>query len=355
MTNGTPVDVPPGAPPDTLLDALVRLGLVGDGDGEAVTGRPLTGGVSCEVWRIDLPGGRGAVCVKHPLEQLRVAGEWRVSTERTHWEARWLRLAADVLPDGAACPVRGFDETGPVLVLGWLDPEQHPLWKSQLMEGRVDAGTAAEVGRRLVAVHGASAAPAYDLGAWEKARPLFTALRVDPYLRATARHHPDLAGRLEELAVGLEQAAYTVVHGDVSPKNIVVGPGGPILLDAECAAPGDPAFDLAFCLNHLLLKAVRHPEHRAGLARAATALRTGYLHGVTWEDPADLDRRAAALQPALALARVDGLSPVEYLTEDHGRPQVRRAAVPLLRLPPADTTELVDRWLKSTEPEEHPA
>ncbi|MFF3490469.1 phosphotransferase family protein [Streptomyces sp. NPDC002795] len=350
MTNGTPVDVPP----DTLLDALVRLGLVDAG--EPVIGRPLTGGVSCDVWRIDLPDSRGTFCVKYPLERLRVAGEWRVSTERTHWEARWLRLAADVLPDGAACPVRGFDEAGQVLVLGWLDPGQHTLWKQQLMEGRVDACTAAEVGRRLVAVHAASAAAGgYDLGAWEKARPLFTALRVDPYLRATARHHPDLGSRLEELAVGLEQAAYTVVHGDVSPKNIVVGPGGPILLDAECASPGDPAFDLAFCLNHLLLKAIRHPEHRAALVRAATALRTGYLGGVDWEDPADLDRRAAALQPALALARVDGLSPVEYLTEDHGRPQVRRAAVPLLRLPPADTTELVDRWMMSTETEERPA
>ncbi|MGW2342343.1 phosphotransferase family protein [Streptomyces sp. NPDC001661] len=342
-----------GTPPDALLDGLVRLGLVGAG--ETVTGRPLTGGVSCEVWRVDLPDGRGPVCVKHPLERLRVPGEWRVSTQRARWEARWLRLAAEVLPDGAACPVRGFDEPGPVLVLDWLDPGQHALWKEQLMHGDIDARTAAEVGHRLVAVHAAAAAPTYDLGAWEQARKLFTALRVDPYLRATARHHPLLEGRFADLAAGLERAAHTVVHGDVSPKNIVVGPGGPILLDAECAAPGDPAFDLAFCLNHLLLKAVRHPEHRESLARAAAALRGGYLGGVDWEDPADLDRRAAALQPALALARVDGLSPVEYLTEEHGRPQVRRAAVPLLRFPPADTTELVDRWLMSTEPEEHPA
>ncbi|MFI5664176.1 phosphotransferase family protein [Streptomyces sp. NPDC051684] len=349
MTDG----IPPGTPPGAMLDGLVRLGLVGAG--ETVTGRALTGGVSCEVWRIDLPDGSGPVCVKHPLERLRVPGEWRVSTARARWEARWLRLAAEVLPDGAACPVRGFDEPGPVLVLDWLDPHQHALWKQQLMQGDISVPTAAEVGRRLVAVHATAAAPTYDLGAWEHARTLFTALRVDPYLRATARHHPDLERRFADLAAGLERAADTVVHGDVSPKNIVVGPCGPILLDAECAAPGDPAFDLAFCLNHLLLKAVRHPAHREALARAAAALRGGYLGGVDWEDPADLDRRAAALQPALALARVDGLSPVEYLTEDHGRPQVRRAAIPLLRLPPADTTELVDRWLMSTEPEEHPA
>jgi hypothetical protein len=339
--------------PADFAAALHRLRLACPG--HEVTGRPLTGGVSSDVWMIELPDGGGRVCAKRALERLRVAGEWRVSTGRARWEARWLRLAAEVLPDGAACRVRGFDERGLVLVLDWLDPGEHLLWKGELAAGRIDPATAAAVGARLSAVHSASAAAnGHPLADWEPARPLFDALRIDPYLRAAARARPEAADRLAELAAGLERAAVTVVHGDVSPKNILVGPEGPVLLDAECASPGDPAFDLAFCLNHLLLKAVWHPSDAPALATAARALAGGYLAGVDWEDPAGLGRRAAALLPALALARVDGLSPVEYLTEAQGRPVARAAALRLLgERPPATPDALIDRWLELTRPEEN--
>ena len=39
-----------------------------------------------------------------------------------------------------------------------------------------------------------------------------------------------------------------------------------------------------------------------------------------------LEQRAAALLPGLLLARVDGKSPVEYITDDAQREPVRRAA-----------------------------
>ena len=105
---------------------------------------------------------------------------------------------------------------------------------------------------------------------------------------------------------------------------------GPVLLDAECAWWGDPAFDLAFCLNHLLLKTLWVPSARAGFAACFDALADAYLAGADWEDAAQLERRAAALLPGLLLARVDGKSPVEYLTEQAQCDTVRRAARPLL-------------------------
>ena len=91
-----------------------------------------------------------------------------------------------------------------------------------------------------------------------------------PYLLATARAHPDRAAALESLAETTARTKFTVVHGDVSPKNILIGPRGPVFIDAECAWFGDPAFDLAFCLNHLLLKCLWVP--------AAAAAPSGLRH-----------------------------------------------------------------------------
>ena len=123
------------------------------------------------------------------------------------------------------------------------------------------------------------------------------------------------------------------MHGDVSPKNILLGARGPVFLDAECAWFGDPAFDLAFCLNHLLLKTLWVPSAERELLASFDALTEAYLRGVDWEPAATLEERAAQLLPALFLARIDGKSPVEYLTDDASKNAVRRAARSMLQQP----------------------
>ena len=127
--------------------------------------------------------------------------------------------------------------------------------------------------------------------------PAFHALRLEPYLLATARVHRDLAPTLESLAERTATTKLTVVHGDVSPKNILLGPRGPVFLDAECAWFGDPAFDLAFCLNHLLLKTVWVPSAASRLLESFDALSRAYLAGVDWEPPAALNGRTATCCP----------------------------------------------------------
>jgi Ser/Thr protein kinase RdoA (MazF antagonist) len=175
----------------------------------------------------------------------------------------------------------------------------------------------------------------------------FDALRIEPYLRATARAHPDLRGRFDSLAAVTTGTHLAVVHGDVSPKNILLGPDGPVLLDAECAWFGDPAFDLAFCLNHLLLKAVRLPRHATELLSAAQALVEGHLRHLDWEPPGTFDQRVAALLPALALARVDGTSPVEYLDAAQ-RQLVRTTGRTLLQHPAPTLAAVLDHWERAT-------
>ena len=121
--------------------------------------------------------------------------------------------------------------------------------------------------------------------------------------------------------------AVALVHGDVSPKNILVGPQGPVFLDAECAWWGDPAFDLAFCLNHLLLKCLwTPPAARRASSHAFDALATRYSQAWIGSRATNSKRRTAALLPGLLLARVDGKSPVEYITDDAQRDAVRRVA-----------------------------
>jgi hypothetical protein len=117
-----------------------------------------------------------------------------------------------------------------------------------------------------------------------------------------------------------------------------------VLLDAECAWWGDPAFDLAFCLNHLLLKCLWVPQAASALINSFDALARAYLRRVDWEPPESLERRAAALLPGLLLARVDGKSPVEYLTAETQWRIVRRCASELLRQPVSRLAEVAAAW-----------
>ena len=137
---------------------------------------------------------------------------------------------------------------------------------------------------------------------------------------------------------------HVLVHGDVSPKNILVGPQGPVFLDAECAWYGDPAFDLAFVLNHLLLKCVWQPAHHLAYLASFDALSQTYLKAVNWEDPTALEARTCALLAGMLLARVDGKSPVEYITTDTQRDTVRRFAIPFLKHPALQLQTLRQHW-----------
>ena len=302
---------------------------------------PLTGGVSSDIWRVDLDNGR-SLCVKRALPQLKVAAEWMAPVSRNAFEWAWIRFAFDLLPDAVPRPL-AHDEAAGLFAMGFLDPASHPVWKQQLLVGHVDPATAAAVGRTLGVLHGASAHRA-DLAAAFDTGESVHALRLEPYLLATARRHPDLSARLTELAQHTAAWRISLVHGDVSPKNILVGPKGPVLLDAECAWYGDPAFDIAFCLNHLLLKRLPRPDRARELHAAFIAFVEAYFTTVSFEAHHGLEARAAKLLPALFLTRVDGKSPVEYVTQESDRQSVRALAIPLIVKPPSSLRQIASHW-----------
>jgi aminoglycoside phosphotransferase (APT) family kinase protein len=227
--------------------------------------------------------------------------------------------------------------------MAYLSPAEHRLWKTELLLGRSDPSVAEMVGDKLGRIHSAfsqdPAAPDHF-----PRDDIFYAIRLEPYLVATGRAHPGLSDSLQALVERTLSTKRSVVHGDISPKNILIGPHGPVFLDAECAWFGDPAFDVAFCLNHLLLKCVASPQSSAEHLAGFDALRQAYLARVKWESADALEARAASLLPGLFLARVDGKSPVEYLTDEADKEAVRRVSIPLIRRPPERLAALREAW-----------
>jgi aminoglycoside phosphotransferase (APT) family kinase protein len=323
------------AVPPEFAEALRELGLAGVGP---LQGEPLAGGVSSDIWRIELPGG--PICAKRALPKLRVAADWQAPIVRNQYEARWMRVAAAAVPGSAPALLGQHPRLG-VLAMAWLP--KHALWKQQLRDGLADQRTARRVGETLVRIHAhAAARPA--IAADFDSQAIFFDIRLEPYLMATARRYPSLAGRLEALVRQTQNHSLTLVHGDVSPKNILVDGDQVVFLDAECAVWGDPAFDLAFCLNHLLLKCLWAPAAAGSFLACFEALASAYLAGVVWERAAALQGRAAALLPGLLLARVDGKSPVEYLSDEAQRQTVRKVATAFLLDPPDRLDAVARAW-----------
>lgn len=284
-------------------------------------GEPLGGGVSSDIYLVH--AGRRRFVVKRALPQLRVRAHWRSDPVRNRYEQRYLRYVGARLPRAVPRILFGGEDRG-YFAMEHLGGGFR-TWKADLLAGRCDPRVARQAAAVLARVHASSR------GRTEVARRFatvrnFRQLRTDPYLRTAARRHPRLARALRAEAARLEATRRCLVHGDFSPKNILIGPGRLVLLDCEVAWYGDTAFDLAFVLHHLCLKALHHAPREPGIERLFRAFAEVYFARAGWdrEEAFALDRRTARLTLMLMLARIDGKSPVEYLAEPARRNLVRR-------------------------------
>ena len=325
-------------PDRPIVDTLRRLRLVEADATPAMT--PLGGGVSSDIWRVDLPAG--PVCVKRALARLKVDAVWEAPVERNRYEWAWMQVAARVDPAWVP-PLVAQDPQSNCLVMGFLDPATHPLWKAQLRRGEARERTARQVGTRLAAIHRATAGRA-DLRERFDTGHIFHAIRLEPYLLATAQRHPDLRPRLAGLAAATAETRLALVHGDLSPKNILVGPGGPVFLRRRVRVVRRPRVRRRLLPEpsaaEVPVDAGRNAAFPRVFRRAGRRLKAG---GLDWERPSAWKRGGG---PAARPAAGQGgrKSPVEYVTTDRDRNLVRGVARRLLREPVATLAAVQDAW-----------
>lgn len=327
--------------PDIIAQALNEHGYFPLG--EDYQACALTGGVSSDIWKVET--NQGAVCVKMALPTLKVAELWQVPVERNRYEVAWFQTVKPIVPNAVPNILFHDDDRG-VFAMDYLPSESNPNWKQRLLDGYIDLQLVQQLGTVLAKIH-AQTAHSQELARAFATDDLFMALRPSPYFLATAMKHRELEKPILQLCDQLMKNKVALVHGDMSPKNILCGDKGPIILDAEAAWYGDPAFDLAFCLNHLLLKAMYLPQHKNAFLQAYEELFGSYLEGVTWEEPQQLSDRVMALLPALVLARVDGKSPAEYINTESLKRRIRSFAIPKIIRHELDWKHFGRLWSKA--------
>jgi 5-methylthioribose kinase len=275
----------------------------------------LSGGVSNRAVLVErrVPPGRGeAWVVKQALPKLRVAVDWFSSPARIEREALGLRWLARLAPAGSTVPLVFEDRERYILAMAAV-PRPHENWKAMLLAGRLEPDHVAQFGTLLGTI-GRRAAGDPDVAAAFDDRSFYDSLRLEPYYRYAASQVPPAEGFIAALLEETWATRLTLVHGDYSPKNVLVHRGRLVLLDHEVIHWGDPAFDLGFGLTHLLSKAHHLPARRADFAAAALAFWRAYgeaLGPVPWR--AGIEVRTVRHALACLLARVAGRSPLEYL------------------------------------------
>jgi 5-methylthioribose kinase len=316
---------------------------------------PLAGGVSNRTVLVQRQADRHgkqrvtqskgeAWVVKQALEKLRVAVDWFSSPVRIHREAAGLREVARLLPADTV-PTLVFEDPIEHLLAMSAVPQPHNNWKTMLLEGTLTLAHVQQFAELLGFLHRASSGEATALAQRFDDRTFFETLRLEPYYAYTATQVPQVAPFLHKLIAATRRRRFALVHGDYSPKNILVYQQRLVLLDYEVIHWGDPAFDLGFSLTHLLSKAHYVTVHRQAFTTAAQHYWQSYratVGALPWA--ADLDEWAVRHTLACLLARVAGRSPLEYLSTA-ARQRQQAVVVALLAESPSTVSDLIQQFV----------
>lgn len=307
--------------------------------------RVLAGGVSNRTVWVDRPSGEAWV-LKQALEKLRVQVDWFSSPERIHREALGMRWLAQLAPPDSV-PALIFEDTVEHVLAMQAVPHPHVNWKSLLLTGDLQLSHIIQFGNLLGTIHRKAWEERAQLQTLFADRTFFESLRLEPYYAFTAWEVPEASSFLLALIEETRANQQTIVHGDYSPKNVLIYQDRVILLDHEVIHWGDPAFDLGFSMTHLLSKAHHLPVQRISFGQAVLQYWRSYcdaLGDTPWR--ADLENRAIRHTLGCLLARVAGRSPLEYLDADERKLQ-RRVTINLMQDPPYSVIELMRRFLEN--------
>lgn len=327
--------------PQQLVAYLRREGYLGKQEWAHIA--VLEGGVSNRTVLVEWQGETWVL--KQALDKLRVAADWYADPRRIHREALGLRWLAELTPAGSVPELIFEDERYHILAMSAV-PQPHQNWKAMLLKGEVRAAHVTQFARLLGTIHRESYLRQATLGPIFDDRSYFEALRLEPYFEYTAQQVPAAARFLLNLVEATRAHRLCVVHGDFSPKNILVHADRLVLLDHEVIHFGDPAFDLGFALTHLLSKAHHVRAYREAFQEAVLLFWEVYLETIGAQQwLGDLEDRAVANTLGCLLARAAGRSPLEYL-DGAERDRQQRAVVKLMASPPAHLPELITQFVQ---------
>lgn len=321
--------------PDQLLFYLRARGL--SDASEAPAFRTLSGGVSNRtVW---VRRGDGADWViKQALAKLRVQVDWFSDPERIRREAAGLRWLGEIIP--GQVPEFVFSDCERNILAMSAIPQPHENWKTLLLDGHTDQNFAQSFGRILAQIH--SAAADYPQIAEEfSERRFFEELRLEPYYGYTATQVPEAAPFLTQLIEATRARRFALVHGDYSPKNVLIHRDRLIILDYEVIHFGDPAFDIGFSLTHFLSKAHHLPARREAFLEMARRYWQSYWDALSPDLREPVRQFAVGHTLACMLARVAGRSPLEYLDELE-RENQKRIVLDILKRDIFEVAGLID-------------
>ena len=273
--------------------------------------------------------------LKQALPELKSPITWPADRRRSVTEARAIKTLHAITPKNVPQLIDVDPEEFTVTMTRF--PQEFLVWKTELLKGNIHPEIGSELGRILASWHnfGFENESIRNRFLEEK---LFEQLRVWPFYRVVQERNPQfkdlIAGMIEEIT----REKITIVHGDFSPKNILVATGQePIVLDFEAINTGNPVFDLAFLLGHLVCKQIRTDsiEEKGLIKRTAAEFLTAYSNHSKVGVATNLKDHTALI----ALARVDGVSLVNYL-DSSKQERVRSITRQILASPSADLMEL---------------
>ncbi len=284
----------------------------------------LKGGVSNKTVQIFFTDGSSWV-IKQALEKLRVKGDWFSDPERIFFEAeamKWLQPHVHIAN-------LIFDDRSNFLLVMEGIPTPFKNLKSLFLENGPKKSLIGKAGIILGTIHHSGQQKIPDLLTSDR---FFKSLRVDPYYVEVSRQIPSTNTFINELIDESSQDRFTFTHGDFSPKNLLVKNNELILLDHEVAHFGDGTFDLGFFISHLMSKANHIPTY---CTRFIEGILQFYSHYKS-NNPLDPVREFRAIRHAVAcfLARVRGLSPLEYLTSEEQKKQEKIGLSLIKEIPP---------------------
>jgi hypothetical protein len=272
--------------------------------------------------------------IKQPLEQFRTAAKWVVDRDRVWVERDALAMLHELLPADSIPTVLWSDEENYVLAIS-AAPVGSLNWKRELLAGRVDRRAAEAAAGFLALMHSSTMGQSAWSGRFGDPRG-FIQQRIDPYFRFTAAKQPSVSAALQRVEQLLLNNPRCLIHGDFSPKNMLWRAGTAdhkanlFVLDFEVVFYGNPAFDAATLINHLLLKAFHLGKRwRAAMIGADYFWQT-YRETAPKPLAGEASDRGGKILAALMLARLDGKSAVEYITDEPLKEAIRKCAMELL-------------------------